>query len=82
MCGPDPIRLANILTREMDREVEIKGHKLRFSIGIKLGPSYGRLHEMEKGETLRQAIRRIGRLEKDEFARLRKYAKDLGFKGK
>ena len=76
-CGPDPVRLAKKLTKLMTRRVTINNHTLTFSVGIKMGPSYGEVVELKKGETPEHGAKRIGQLYKERFRFLKRYAREL-----
>lgn len=46
-CGPNPVRLARILKKCMERKIKINGHSLTYSVGIKMGPSWGEAEEVK-----------------------------------
>ncbi len=58
-CGPDPVRLGEVLTKCMTRTITINGHRMLFSVGVKLGPSWGEVEEVKATESLRSGVQRI-----------------------
>jgi len=73
VCGPDPVWLAELLQKELSCEITINGRTLLFTVGIKMGPSYGEVEEIKKGESFKSGARRIKKLYKERFASLKRW---------
>jgi len=76
-CGPDPVKLGKLLIEKLETVVTINGKTLPFTAGVKMGPSYGEVEEVKKGESLAAGARRISAQYKERFAFLKRWGRAL-----